>query len=314
MLKNALLCAAVLLTAACGQNSSPQYSSSSAQSLNSEVENPYGFQALVVGAPNFDRAPAQQALVTGSAIRSNNGPKLAYTHAVSVEMADDKIEPRFDRAQTSCLEDQSLSCNLIEATITVGDANAGIRPRGHLSVRLPHNSVASFQNQLLAPLPGERRGEPRLRRRSTTAEDLTFQIVDVDRRLTQASDFRDRLTAISRRGDAKVDDLIEVADKMSEVQSKIEELTVQNRTLNTRVDTELLNVDLNSYESLANFASPLGFAWRNSARELGGSAAGAFTFLIVALPWLPVVALGGTVLVWFGRLILKTRRADSIKS
>src|SRR5262249_5675753 len=159
--------------------------------------------------------------------------------------------------------------------------------------------------ELLAALPGEKSGEPKLRRSSTTAEDLSFQIVDVNRRLNQANDFRDRLTTLSRRTDAKLDDLIRVADKISEVQSSNEDLTVQNRTLNTRVDTELLHINLDPYESLTNLSSPLGLAWRNSARELGQSAAGAFTFAVVSLPWLPLIALGGAALIWSWRRVRK---------
>jgi hypothetical protein len=234
-------------------------------------------------------------------------------HEMSIEMADDKIAPRFERAERSCLEDQSLNCNLIEATITVGDASAGVRPRANLSVRLPHASVARFKTDLLGPLPGEGPGEPSLRRSSTTAEDLSFQILDVNRRLAQGNDFRDRLTALGRRTDAKVDELIKVADKISEVQSSIEELTVQNRTLNTRVDTELLNVDLRNYASLTSVSSPLGEAWRNSSRTLGQSAARVFNYIIVSLPWLPVVALGAAVLVWSWRRIRKARRAGPAK-
>jgi hypothetical protein len=294
MFRISLVCGLVLLTAACGQSSNPQ-------NLRTRISG-----ASAVGVP-----VSENVLITGSLIRGPEGPKLAYTHALSLEMADDKIAPRFDRAQTSCLEDQSLNCNLIEATITVGDANAGVRPRANLSLRLPHDSVARFQAQLLQPLPGEGPGEPSLRRSSTTAEDLTFQIVDVNRRLVQSSDYRDRLTTLTRRADAKVDDLIKVADKISEVQSSIEELTAQNRTLNMRVDTELLNIDLNPHASLANLSSPLGQAWRNSARELGGSAATAFTFVVVSLPWLPLAAMGGLLLAWSWRLVRKARRGGA---
>jgi len=249
----------------------------------------------------------ENVIITGSLVRGNEGPKLAYMHEMSIEMADDKIAPRFERAERSCLEDQSLNCNLIDATITVGDASAGVRPRANLSVRLPHASVARFKADLLEPLPGESPGQPSLRRSSTTAEDLSFQILDVNRRLAQGNDFRDRLTALGRRTDAKVDELIKVADKISEVQSTIEELTVQSRTLNTRVDTELLNVDLRGYVSLTSVSSPLGEAWRNSSRTLGQSAATVFNYIVVSLPWLPMIALGGALLVWSWHF-LKRRR------
>jgi len=245
MFRHSLICGVVFLTAACEQNSRPQ----------NEIA---GLRADVASAP-------EQVLITGSLVRGTQGPKLAYMHALSIEMADEKIAPRFERAQTSCLEDQSLNCNLIEATITVGDANAGVRPRANLSLRLPHDSVARFQAQLLQPLPGEGPGEPSLRRSSTTAEDLTFQIIDVNRRLNQANDFRDRLTT-------------------------------------------MLNIDLDPHASLTNLSSPLGQAWRNSARELGRSAAAAFTFIVVSLPWMPLIAVGGALLIWGWRLVRKTRQ------
>lgn len=254
----------------------------------------------------------EQALVTGSLVNANQGPKLAYTHDLSIEMSDDKIAPRFERARNSCLEDQSLKCNLIEASITAGDASAGVRPSAMLSVRLPHDSVMKFETALLEPLPGESKGEPSLRRSSTNAEDLTFQILDVDRRLAQANDYRDRLMAISRRADAKVDDLIKVQEKLSEVQTSIEDLTGQTRGLNRRVDTELLNISLTPYASLTNVASPLGEAWRNSARALGESTATAFTFIVVVLPWLPLVALGGLLLAWLWRLVRRRRAATAV--
>jgi hypothetical protein len=235
------------------------------------------------------------------------GPKLAYTHNLAIEMADDQVQPRFERGRTACLEDQSLNCNLLEASIIVGNANVGIRPNASLSMRLSHDAVRRFQTILLEPLPGEGPGEPNVRRSSTNAEDLTFEIADVDRRLAQATDYRDRLTVLSRRGDAKVDDLIKVQQTLSEVQSSIESMGVETRQLNTRVDTELLNISLSSYDRVTAVSSPLGEAWRNSARELGQSTASAFLFVVVLLPWVPLMALGGFALVWLWRFARKTR-------
>jgi hypothetical protein len=229
-------------------------------------------------------------------------------HDLAIEMADDMVAPRFDRGRTACLEDQSLNCNLLEASITEGNANAGVRPNARLSVRLPHESVMRFEALLLEPLPGEDAGEPSLRRRSTNAEDLTMEIAEVDRRLAQAIDYRDRLTVLSRRSDAKVDDLIKVQQNLSEVQSLIEAMTAETRQLNRRVDTELLNISLNSYDRVVNVASPLGQAWRDSARALGQSTASAFLFVVVLLPWLPLIALGGVALVALWRVLRKVRK------
>ena len=257
-------------------------------------------------APARDEIP-ETVLITGSLVRGS-AVKLAYTHSLAIEMADEMVSPRFERGRRSCLEDASLNCNLLEASITIGNPNAGVRPNASLSVRLPHDSVARYQALLLEPLPGEMPGEPSLRRSSTNAEDLTFEISDTQRRLAQATDYRERLTVLSRRADAKVDELIKVQETLSEVQSSIETMTVETRQLNTRVDTELLNISLTAYEPLTSVSSPLGNAWRNSARALGESAASAFLFVVVLLPWLPLMALGGFVLVWLWRFVRKGRR------
>jgi len=287
MLRQSLICGVVLLTlAACGQ------------------------EAQMVVTQRAPAAPGdipETVLITGSLI-GPPGPKLAYTHSLAIEMADAMVAPRFERGRDACLEDRSLNCNLLEASITVGNANAGVRPRASLSVRLPHDSVMRFESMLLEPLPGEAAGEPSLRRSSTNAEDLTFQISDTERRLAQATDYRERLTVLSRRGDAKVDELIKVQQSLSEVQSSIEAMTVDTRQLNTRVDTELLNISLGAYEPLTSVSSPLGSAWRDAARALGESTASAFLFVVVLLPWLPLIALGGFVVVWLWRFVRKARR------
>ena len=269
MLRQSLACCVVFLTlAAC------------------EQETRIG--ALQARAPAGAPAPGmpvdipETVLITGSLIGAPV-PKLAYTHNLAIEMADRMVEPRFERGRTACLEDRSLICNLLEASITVGNPNAGIRPTARLSVRLPHDSVDRFKSLLLEPLPEEAPGEPNLRRSATNAEDLTFQISDTERRLSQAIDYRERLTVLSRRNDAKVDELIKVQQTLSEVQSSIEAMTVETRQLNTRVDTELLNISLSAYEPLTAVASPLGNAWRDAERALGESTASAFLFVVVLL-------------------------------
>jgi hypothetical protein len=275
---------ALLTLAACEQSSNPRLLRSN----------------LAAFAPSTN----EEILVPGSQITGNDGQKLAYTRSLLVEMSDDNVAPRFLRARTSCLEDQTLKCNLIEASITAGDANAGARPSATLSVRLPHDTVMKFEAALLQSLPGEALGEPSLRRFSTNGEDLAYQILDVDRRLAQANDYREWLTTLSTRTDVTVDNLIKAQEKLSEVQSSIEELTAQSRRLNTRAETDLLNISLSP-----DVSSPLTQAWHNSARALGDSAAKAFNFVVVVLPWLPLVAFGGLLFVGLWR---RTRRRSAL--
>ena len=236
------------------------------------------------------------------------GPKLAYSHRLSIETAPQSVKPRFERARDACLSPTSNDCELLYASINGGDTARGARPRAALTVRLPHAAVAGFEEALLAPLAGERPGETILRSRSTTADDLTTAIADVDRRLAQLTDYRDRLTTLAQRPDAKVEDLVKVESELSSVQSQIETLTGQQRKLAQRVDTETLTVDLDAAVPLNGIGAPVATAWRDASRVLGQNAASALRFGIGSLPWLPLVALAFAVirfarpfLVWRGR-------------
>jgi fatty acid desaturase len=86
-------------------------------------------------------------------------------------------------------------------------------------------------------------------------------------------------------------------------------MTAESRQLNTRADTELLNVMLSAYDRVTSVSSPLGQAWRDAARALGESTAGAFLFIVVLLPWLPLVALGVWMLTLLWRLVRFRRKA-----
>lgn len=305
------ICAALsvaLALVACGQGNDSGSSTTSAKFSRGAG----GFvAALDGGAP----APASEVAVTGSRVQPGDEekPKLAYTHSMALEMAPDKVKPRFELARDLCLNDQALHCALVHASIQLGNAQTSSPPYANIGVRLPHDQIAKFEAALLKPLDGEDKGQPILTSSNTDAEDLTFAIADGDRRLKQAIDYRDRLTALAQHAGAKVEDLIQIEEKLSEVQSQIEEMTASQRQLNLRVDTEILNVSLSAAQSIANVRSPLARAWAEAGEALGESTASAFTFVVSALPWIPLIALGLWILKLLWKLIrgkLWRRRAD----
>jgi hypothetical protein len=266
-------------------------------------------QAITPGPPRAAKpvggAHTEEVAVTASMRES--GPKLAYSHELVLEMDSASVAPRFEKARNACLEDAALGCSLVRASIYVGDPKTGQPPEAALSVRLPHDKIVAFESVLIARLPGEGEGEPLLRRRSTEAEDLTYAIADIERRLAQATDYRERLVALSKQGSAKIADLIQIEEKLSEVQSEIEEMTAERRGMAIRVDTELLDIALNAKPSFSVASSPLAEAWRDAGRALGESAAAAFTFLVIAMPWLPLVALAAYLVTRLWRLVRRRR-------
>ena len=238
--------------------------------------------------------PAPAAVAPSQAMRvaASRVVKLAYSHNLQLGMPAASVKPRYERAIKNCLDDATLNCIVISTSINLGEASAGANPSATLTVRLPHDALAPFEADLLTPLPGETPGDVVLRSRSTSADDLTTAIADLDRRQAQLMDYRDRLTSLSQRPDVRVEDLIKIESELSGTQSQLEAIAAQKKTLDQRVDTESLSIFFGSRDNVGNVLGPIVEAWRQAGRVLGDSAATAIRVAIAALPWLPLAAIG----------------------
>jgi hypothetical protein len=218
--------------------------------------------------------------------------KLAYSHNLGLEMPATSVKPRYERARDFCLNNAQLNCTVINASLFIGDPSSDELPRASLMVRVPHESVSSFEDSLFAPLPDEKPGAAIIRNHSMKADDLTKAITDLEQRQKQLMDYRDRLSALAKRADAKVEDLVKIESELSETQSQLEAIDAQKKGLDERVATETLAVDFMSQPNMGNSLAPVIQAWHQGGRVLGSSAGEALRFAISSLPWLPVIAIG----------------------
>ena len=237
-------------------------------------------------------APAVAPSPMPDAAAATRNIKLAYSHDMRVEMPAASVQTRYDRAIKECLGDVKLGCVVLNTSFGIAELVGVPHPNATLTVRLAHNAVAAFEADLLAPLPGETSSDAILRSRSTTADDLTAAIADVERRQTQLTDYRDRLTELLRRPDVKVEDLIKIESELSSIQSQLEAFAAQKKALDQRVDTEKLTVYFSTRDENGSFLGPIVRAWDQAGRVLGDNTGLALRFLIGALPWLPLIALG----------------------
>jgi hypothetical protein len=241
----------------------------------------------VADQQSFAAAPAPARMMAGKAAPPE-GPKLAYSHDLSIETKADSVKPRFEQVRDACLNQVIPGCVLLRADIAEQGFDRGRHPVATLSVRLTHEGVAPFEQAVLKPLPGEQTDDVAVLSRSTSAEDLTAVIADGDRRLAQLTDYRDRLTQLAKRADAKVDDLIKVEGELSTTRSQIEELTADQSRLNQRVATEMETVQIAGRVTVGR-DSGIAAVWHKAGELLDGSVADALQFLIQAVPW--VIAL-----------------------
>lgn len=239
-------------------------------------------------------APAPAAAMKAAEVP--NGPKLAYHHWLEFEMPAASVAARYERARDKCLAEPAGACILLNASIDAGDARNGRPPHASLAMRVPHDAVAGVEQAILQPVAGEAAGTVQLRARNTTADDLTAAIQDVDRRLAQLTDYRDRLTGLAKRADAKVEDLIKVEQELSSTQNEIESITAEQKHLNEQVATELLTINLSAQAAVESMTGPIGQVWRNAGVLLGKNTAAALRFAIGAVPWLVVAAVAALLL------------------
>jgi hypothetical protein len=216
------------------------------------------------------------------------GPKLAYSHNLSIETKADMVKQRFEQVRDACVSGTIAGCVLLNASIEEVGFDRGRHPVASLSVRLTHEAVGPFEQAVLKPLPGEQASDVAVVSRSTSAEDLTAAITDGDRRLAQLTDYRDRLTVLAKRADAKVEDLIKVQSELSSTQSLIEELTAQQKRLGERVATELETVQITGKVAVGQ-GSEIAEVLHRSAKILDGAVAASLQFLIAAVPWIVTV-------------------------
>jgi hypothetical protein len=249
-------------------------------------------QDFQISAGTRDKAGATPA---------QSGEAYVYDHNLTLSMASEHIKARFDRARDRCQNDAALKCKVTAASFRLLGTPDAPLPVANLSVALPHDSVAVFEESLLAPLPNENKDDVRVTARTTSAENVTNLVKDIAARLSQLTNYRDRMVELSKRGGAKTDDLIKIEGEISRTQSEIEQIEAQRRDLAERIAKENLSVVFEAQSTTRDALQPVAEVWQSSLRLLGASAGMVLALLIGILPWIPVLALAFLLIRWLWR-------------
>jgi hypothetical protein len=293
----AVLTLAVLLTA-CGE---------SEQSASAPVEDAaYGGAPAAATVPidqtlGFQFSAGTRAMPPAQPSGPSSGESYVYDHSLIVSMASEHIKARFERARDRCQNDPALQCKVTSASFRlVGEPDAPL-PIANLSVALPHDAVTPFEEGLLALLPGENKDDVVVKARNTTAMNVTNQVKDIESRLSQLTNYRDRMMGLSKRSGAKTDDLIKIEGEISRTQSEIEAIEGQRRDLAERIAKENLSIAFEAQSTVGDALQPVSEVWQDSLRLLGASAAAVLALIVGVLPWIPVALLLFFLVRWLWR-------------
>ena len=290
-----LVCAAALT--ACGESDQDQTTNARYAAAPTTVD---------AMAPAGQEMTLDGGVIAGSDGRTRNpqqaqsGESYIYDHNLTISMASDFIKARFERARDKCQNDPALKCKIMSASFQLLGAPDAPLPVAHLTVALPHDSVGPFEQALVEPLPDENKDDVLVKARTTTAQNVTSQVKDLDARLAQLKNYRDRMMELSKRG-GKTEDLIKVESEISQTQASIEQIEAQQRDLAERIAKENLSISFEAQSTASDAMQPVRDVWQNSLRVMAASGAAVLALIVGIIPWIPVFLLGFFGLRWLWR-------------
>lgn len=229
-----------------------------------------GARLAAAPAPMMDQAASQEA---GS---SNVAPKyLAKRQYWVFELPESDIEAHWQAHIELCKTD----CEVLNASL----GKSALAPvNAHLEIRVGRPSAA----KLLAAMSG-----PEVTERRVEREDKTLQVIDTEARLKNMAELRDRLRSLLTTRAGALKDVLETERELARVQSELDALAAQRKTLANETEKILLTADYRPEPSIGETGAmqPLVEAWRNAGRAFAESLSAALLFIVQALPWLVIV-------------------------
>ncbi len=256
-----LLSLAFLLTA-CGE------------SIHQEAAAPAAMRmAAPASAPmSMDQA---EAATTAPAAEAAATRYLAERQFWVFELPEKAIEARWQAHIALCRQD----CEVLQAGLNKSAHNP---VSASLQLRVGRANAGKLLDAMSGPEVTERRVE---------REDKTLQVVDVEARLKNLGELRDRLRALLAHRAGALKDILDTERELARVQGDLDAMAAQRKALANETEKILLHVDYRPEPSLGETGAmqPLVEAWRGAGRAFAESLAAALLFIVQALPWLVIV-------------------------
>ena len=251
--------------------------------------------------PHGGAAPASDAavvMVKEQKIAGDGGSRrstLATTRHVDMEVAPDAITPLFNTTQAACEADAASSCVVLQSNLSTG-----ARAHANLTLRAAPAGIG----RILARL----RVAGGLVAESAESEDLAAPIVDTERQMAMAREYRDSLLALRAKGSNDIKTMMSVNEELARVQSQLESATGERAHLQQRIATETLTIAIGTTgENERQAWQPMSRSLREFGANLAEAAANAITFIAYLIPWLAVLVPLG----WLARRLWVRRRRTS---
>lgn len=224
----------------------------------------------------MDRAVAEGGVAMAAPEEANAQPKyLAERQFWVFELPETSLEARWQAHVALCKTD----CEVLNAAL---NKSAHSPLSASLQIRVGRASADKLLNAMSSPEVTERRVE---------REDKTLQVVDVEARLKNLVELRDRLRTLLVNRSGPLKDVLETERELARVQSDLDSMTAQRQTLANETEKILLYAEYRPEPSITETGAmqPLAEAWHGAGRAFAESLSAALLFIVQIIPWLFIV-------------------------
>jgi hypothetical protein len=203
---------------------------------------------------------------------------IAVKHQFVVETPEAELVKALEATLKFC---QTIKCEVLNSNIVGQTSNSA--PGGSLSLRIIPNDIDKFFDHL-------KRSATILEHR-TESEDKTTEVIDVEAKLKNMTELRDRLRALLAKAPASVKALVELERELANVQSDIDSLTTTRKVLANETEKIAVLIDFQPQQSITRTGAfaPIANAWHDSGKVLSESFGTLMTFIFALIPWLIIL-------------------------
>jgi Domain of unknown function (DUF4349) len=181
----------------------------------------------------------------------------------------------------------TIQCEVISSNLT--SQTGELAPSGSVSLRVRPGDV----DKLIAYVGKQ----GKVAQHTTETDDKTTNVVNTDARIKNLTEFRDNLRKMLARPAVSVKDLVEIQEKLEEVQTELDGEAARRKDLANETEKVAVEIEFRAERTTASVSAfkPIGDALRESASVLSESLASLITAIVAMIPWLILIVPAG----WF---------------
>jgi len=227
---------------------------------------------------------------------------IAVHHELLVESAESELPKAWDSVEDFC---RATHCDIVASSIRQKTSDSP--PSATLSLRIVPDQINHLMERIEAV--------GKIIEHKTESVDETAAVIDVEAKLKNLTELRDRLRKMLGTANASVKDIVEVEQELAKTQSELDSLQSTRKVLANETEKVSVSISFCASKSIAEtgtFASVV-TAWYSLGHVFADSVATAIVFVVAAIPWLVLLTPSLWLLIKVWRMLRGKRGTPAAK-